>query len=51
VESLAEAIQRRYPGMIGYSAADLWRMRQFYEIYHNQPKLAPLLRELSWSHN
>jgi predicted nuclease of restriction endonuclease-like (RecB) superfamily len=51
VESLAEAIQRRYPGASGYSAANLWRMRQFYEIYRDQPKLATLSRELSWSHN
>jgi predicted nuclease of restriction endonuclease-like (RecB) superfamily len=26
-------------------------MRQFYETYRDEPKLAPLLRELSWSHN
>jgi predicted nuclease of restriction endonuclease-like (RecB) superfamily len=26
-------------------------MMQFYETYRNQPKLATLLRELSWSHN
>jgi predicted nuclease of restriction endonuclease-like (RecB) superfamily len=51
VESLSEAIQRRYPGASGYSAANLWRMRQFYEIYRDQPKLAPLVRELSWTHN
>ncbi len=37
--------------MTGYSAPNLWRMRQFYEVYHDQPKLATLLRELSWSHN
>ena len=37
--------------MTGYSAANLWRMRQFYEIYHDQPKLAALLRELPWTHN
>jgi predicted nuclease of restriction endonuclease-like (RecB) superfamily len=51
VEALAETIQRRYPGMTGYSARNLWRMSQFYEIYHDQPKLAPLVRELSWTHN
>jgi predicted nuclease of restriction endonuclease-like (RecB) superfamily len=51
VESLAETIQRRYPGMTGYSAPNLWRMRQFYEVYCDQPKLAPLVRELSWTHN
>jgi predicted nuclease of restriction endonuclease-like (RecB) superfamily len=51
VESLAETIQRRYPGMTGYSASNLWRMSQFFDVYHDQPKLATLLRELSWSHN
>ena len=35
----------------GFSAQNLWRMRQFYETYRGQPKLSPLLRELSWTHN
>jgi predicted nuclease of restriction endonuclease-like (RecB) superfamily len=26
-------------------------MKQFFETYRDQPKLAALLRELSWSHN
>lgn len=51
VELLAEAIQSRYPTMRGYSASNLWRMKQFFETYRDQPKLATLLRELSWSHN
>jgi predicted nuclease of restriction endonuclease-like (RecB) superfamily len=51
VEALAEAIRRRYPTMSGYSASNLWRMGQFFETYRDQPKLATLLRELSWSHN
>ena len=51
VEALAETIQRHYPGMTGYSARNLWRMSQFFETYQRQPKLAPLFRELSWSHN
>ena len=51
VEALAETIQRRYPGMTGYSASNLWRMSQFFETYQHQPKLAPLVRELSWTHN
>jgi predicted nuclease of restriction endonuclease-like (RecB) superfamily len=51
VLELAETIQRRYPGMRGFSASNLWRMMQFYETYREQPKLAALLRELSWSHN
>jgi predicted nuclease of restriction endonuclease-like (RecB) superfamily len=51
VETLAESIQARFPGMTGYSAPNLWRMRQFFETYRNQPKLSPLVRELSWTHN
>jgi hypothetical protein len=51
VEALAETIQRRYPGMTGYSARNLWRMSQFFETYRKQPKLSPLVTELSWTHN
>lgn len=51
VQALAEAIRQRYPTMTGYSASNLWRMKQFFETYRNQSKLATLLRELSWSHN
>src|ERR1700719_34905 len=45
VKVLAETIQRRYPGRTGYSAQNLWRMRQFFETYHGEPKLSPLVRE------
>jgi predicted nuclease of restriction endonuclease-like (RecB) superfamily len=51
VGALAERLQRRYPGRSGFSASNLWRMRQFFETYRDGPKLAALLRELSWSHN
>ena len=51
VEDLAATIQRRYPGVMGYSARNLWRMSQFYESYRGQPKLSPLVTELSWTHN
>ena len=37
--------------MKGFSASNLWRMKQFYEIYADAPKLAALLRELPWTHN
>jgi predicted nuclease of restriction endonuclease-like (RecB) superfamily len=51
VETLAGYIQRKQPEMTGFSASNLWRMRQFFELYREQPKLAPLVRELSWTHN
>jgi len=51
VTALAGYIQRRQPGLKGFSPQNLWRMRQFYDSYSDQPKLSPLLRELSWTHN
>ena len=51
VEALAETIRRQYPTMSGYSAQNLWRMRQFFETYRDRPILSPLVRELSWTHN
>ena len=35
----------------GFSASILWRLRQFYDTYSGSPKLAPLVRELSWTNN
>ena len=51
VAELSRTIQRKYPGMTGYSVQNLWRMRQFYEAYQGQAKLSPLVRVLSWMHN
>jgi predicted nuclease of restriction endonuclease-like (RecB) superfamily len=51
VGALAEYLQRRQAGRAGFSASNLWRMRQFFETYRDTPKLAPLVRELSWTHN
>jgi predicted nuclease of restriction endonuclease-like (RecB) superfamily len=51
VKSLAEYIRERQPSAKGFSAQNLWRMRQFYESYRDQPKLSALLRELTWTHN
>lgn len=51
VAELAAHIQRRDPGVRGFSPQNLWRMRQFFEAYRDQPKLSTLLRELPWSSN
>jgi predicted nuclease of restriction endonuclease-like (RecB) superfamily len=51
VEDLAETIRQRYPTMRGFSARNLWRMKQFYDTYRGQPKLSTLVTELSWSHH
>lgn len=51
VEQLARYIQRRQPGLTGFTRANLFRMRQFYETYRSDKKVAPLVRQLPWSHN
>jgi predicted nuclease of restriction endonuclease-like (RecB) superfamily len=51
VTALADYIRNRLPNARGFSAQNLWRMRQFFETYQDNPKLSTLLRELSWSHN
>lgn len=51
VLELAHYIQRKQPGIRGFSPQNLWRMRQFFDAYKAEPKLSPLVRVLSWTHN
>ena len=51
VQVLSKELQKEFPGAKGYSAANLWRMRNFYLNYRDSKKLAPLVREISWSNN
>jgi predicted nuclease of restriction endonuclease-like (RecB) superfamily len=51
VKDLSDYIQKKELNIKGFSAQNLWRMKQFYEIYCNNEKLSTLSRELSWSHN
>lgn len=51
VKQLAGDLQNEFPGIGGFSASNLWRMKNFYEAYSPSEKLAPLVREIGWSHN
>lgn len=51
VKELSEWLTLKSPDLKGFSASNLWRMKQFYEIYREEPKLAPLVRLLPWTHN
>lgn len=51
VQQLAADLQQAFPGVGGFSASNLWRMRALFEAYQAQEKLAPLVREVGWSHN
>lgn len=51
VEELSSYLQKNEPDTKGFSAQNIWRMRQFYETYSQNEKLSPLVRELSWTNN
>lgn len=51
VEVLSKEIQKEFPAVKGFSASNLWRMRNFYVTYSNSKNLAPLVREISWTKN
>jgi predicted nuclease of restriction endonuclease-like (RecB) superfamily len=51
VERLAADLRAEFPGIGGFSASNLWRMKLFVETYAAFEKLAPLVREIGWSHN
>ncbi len=51
VETLAKDLQKEFPGVQGFSVQNLWNMRQFYLLYKHNPKLQPLVGEISWTKN
>lgn len=51
VKQLADYLALTQPNLKGFTRSNLFRMRQFYEIYQQDEKVAPLVRQLSWSHN
>ena len=51
VTELAKHIQQNEPEIKGFSDKNIWRMKQFFETYKEDPKLSSLVREISWTHN
>ena len=49
VETLAEDLQKEFPGISGFSSRNIWYMQQFYVEYQNNEILQPLVAEISWS--
>ena len=49
VETLAEYLKRTVPDPRGFSARNLWRMKQFHDIYGGYEKLSTMLTQLPWS--
>ena len=51
VADFADFMESDRPDIKGFSASNIWRMRQFYELYKENEKLAPLVREINWTQN
>jgi predicted nuclease of restriction endonuclease-like (RecB) superfamily len=51
VQQLAHHIARTYPDLRGFTRSNLLRMRQFFKTYRDDQKVAPLVRQLPWTHN
>ena len=52
IEDLSKYILQDDPNIKGFSARNIWTMKQFYETYKSiDEKLPTLVAELNWSHN
>ncbi|MEQ1619779.1 MAG: PDDEXK nuclease domain-containing protein [Methylococcales bacterium] len=51
VNQLANHLAITQPNLKGFTRANLFRMRQFYETYRHDEKVSPLVRQLPWTHN
>lgn len=51
VDDLARYLTAAQPGLRGFSRPNLFRMRQFFEAYADNPIVSPLVRQLPWTHH
>ncbi|OIO72904.1 MAG: hypothetical protein AUJ85_09060 [Elusimicrobia bacterium CG1_02_37_114] len=51
VDHLADYIQIKHPEFKGFTRRGLYRMRQFYEIYHQKEIVSALLTQISWTNH
>jgi predicted nuclease of restriction endonuclease-like (RecB) superfamily len=51
VERLAADLRKAFPGVRGFSARNIWDMRNLYLCYHEDEKLRRIVAEIGWSHN
>lgn len=49
VESLSLYLKSQEPDLKGFSARNMWRMKQFFEFYDQFPKLSPVVTEFEIS--
>lgn len=51
VVQLSKDLQQEFTGQEGFSARNLWKMRQLYREYRDSPNLPQLVAEIPWGQN
>lgn len=51
VQELSDYILSNNPHQKGFSARNIWRMKQFYETYQSHENLSALLTQISWTNH
>ena len=51
VEVLSNELQKEFPNIKGFSARNLWNMRNFFVTYNENEILQPMVAEISWTKN
>jgi hypothetical protein len=49
VDHLAQHLKRTLPGLRGFTRRNLFRMRQFFDVYAGDEKVSSLLTQLPWA--
>jgi len=51
VAELAKTIKLNFPNLKGFTKRGLYRMKQFYDTYHDVEKVSSLLTQISWTNH
>lgn len=50
-EQLSNDLQTEFPGISGFSRRNVFYMREFYLLYHDDKRVQPLVAQIGWTHN
>ncbi len=51
IDAIAKEIRDVFPGIKGFNRRGLYRMKQFYELYKDNPTVSPLVTQISWTNH
>lgn len=51
IDEISKRIQVEFPGIKGFNRRGLYRMKQFYETYKDNPIVSPLVTQLNWTNH